>query len=65
MDINGKVAIVTGGASGLGEATVRAYVAKGGKVAIFDMNADRGAAIVAELGADNVSFHNVNGENPG
>ncbi|WP_373090251.1 SDR family NAD(P)-dependent oxidoreductase [Zhongshania sp.] len=60
MDINGKVAIVTGGASGLGEATVRAYVAKGGKVAIFDMNADRGKAIVAELGADNVSFHNVN-----
>ncbi|MFQ3201459.1 MAG: 3-hydroxyacyl-CoA dehydrogenase/3-hydroxy-2-methylbutyryl-CoA dehydrogenase [Zhongshania sp.] len=60
MDINGKIAIVTGGASGLGEATVRAYVAKGGKVAIFDMNAERGDAIVAELGADKVSFHNVN-----
>ncbi|NKI17015.1 SDR family NAD(P)-dependent oxidoreductase [Spongiibacter sp. KMU-166] len=60
MDINGKVAIVTGGASGLGEATVRAYVAKGGKVAIFDMNAERGAALVEELGADKVSFHNVN-----
>jgi 3-hydroxyacyl-CoA dehydrogenase/3-hydroxy-2-methylbutyryl-CoA dehydrogenase len=60
MDINGKIAIVTGGASGLGEATVRAYVAKGGKVAIFDMNAVRGDAIVAELGADKVSFHNVN-----
>tara|TARA_R110001592_G_scaffold6774_17_gene36907 strand:- start:13670 stop:14443 length:774 start_codon:yes stop_codon:yes gene_type:complete len=60
MDINGKVAIVTGGASGLGEGTVRAYVAKGGKVAIFDMNAERGNTIVAELGADNVSFHNVN-----
>ena len=60
MDINGKVAVVTGGASGLGEGTVRAYVAKGGKVAIFDMNADRGNAIVAELGADKVSFHNVN-----
>ncbi len=60
MDITGKIAVVTGGASGLGEATVRAYVAKGGKVAIFDMNADRGNTIVAELGADNVSFHNVN-----
>ena len=60
MDINGKVTVVTGGASGLGEGTVRAYVAKGGKVAIFDMNADRGNAIVAELGADKVSFHNVN-----
>lgn len=60
MDINGKIAIVTGGASGLGEATTRAYVAKGGKVAIFDMNEERGAAIVAELGADNVAFYNVN-----
>ncbi|MEE4145793.1 MAG: SDR family NAD(P)-dependent oxidoreductase, partial [Halieaceae bacterium] len=34
MDLAGKVAIVTGGASGLGRATVEAYVAKGAKVAI-------------------------------
>ncbi len=60
MDINGKVAIVTGGASGLGEATVRAYIEKGAKVAIFDMNAERGASLVAELGADNVLFCHVN-----
>lgn len=60
MDINGKVAVVTGGASGLGEGTTRAYVAKGGKVAIFDMNEERGNALVAELGADNVAFYNVN-----
>ncbi|BFM15014.1 3-hydroxyacyl-CoA dehydrogenase [Maricurvus nonylphenolicus] len=60
MDISGKVAIVTGGASGLGEATVRAYVEKGGKVAIFDMNAERGAALVNELGTDKVAFFNVN-----
>ncbi len=59
MDINGKVAIVTGGASGLGEATVRRYVAHGAKVAIFDMNESRGAALVAELG-DQVIYHNVN-----
>jgi 3-hydroxyacyl-CoA dehydrogenase/3-hydroxy-2-methylbutyryl-CoA dehydrogenase len=39
---------------------VRAYVAKGGKVAIFDMNVERGNTIVAELGEDSVSFHNVN-----
>ncbi len=60
MDIAGKVAIVTGGASGLGEGTVRAYVSKGAKVAIFDMNEQRGAQLVDELGADNVAFFNVN-----
>ena len=48
MDISGKVAVVTGGASGLGEATVRAYL-KGGKAAIFDMNAERGNALVNVL----------------
>ncbi|NIB44665.1 SDR family oxidoreductase [Pseudomaricurvus alkylphenolicus] len=60
MDISGKVAIVTGGASGLGEATVKAYVEKGAQVAIFDMNAERGDALVNELGADKVAFFNVN-----
>ena len=43
-------AVVTGGASGLGEATARALAAKGVKVAIFDMNADRGAEVAAEIG---------------
>ena len=38
MDVNGKVALVTGGASGLGRATVEMIVAAGGKVAILDMN---------------------------
>ena len=37
MEIKGKVFIVTGGASGLGEATARANAAKGAKVAIFDL----------------------------
>lgn len=59
MDINGKVAIVTGGASGLGEATVRRYVAEGAKVAIFDMNDERGNALAEELGAG-VIYQNVN-----
>jgi NAD(P)-dependent dehydrogenase (short-subunit alcohol dehydrogenase family) len=59
MDIKGKVAIVTGGASGLGEATVRRYVANGAKVAIFDMNDARGNALAAELG-DAVIYQNVN-----
>jgi 3-hydroxyacyl-CoA dehydrogenase/3-hydroxy-2-methylbutyryl-CoA dehydrogenase len=55
MQINGCVAIVTGGASGLGEATVRRIVAGGGKVAILDMDVTRGQALSEELGA-NVLF---------
>ena len=51
MDIAGKVFIVTGGASGLGEGTARMLVANGGKVVIADMQADKGEAIAAELGA--------------
>ncbi len=43
-------AVVTGGASGLGEATVRALAAQGVKVAIFDMNAAKGEAVAAEVG---------------
>lgn len=43
-------AIVTGGASGLGEATARALAAKGAKVAIFDMNAERAEQVAAEIG---------------
>ena len=59
MELQNKVTIVTGGASGLGEATVRRYVDQGLKVAIFDMNQERGEAIAAELG-DNVIYQNVN-----
>ena len=50
MDINGKVAIVTGGASGLGEATARALAAAGARVAIADMNEARGAQVAGEIG---------------
>ena len=44
------VAVITGGSSGLGEATARALAAKGVKVAIFDLNEDKGAAVAKELG---------------
>ena len=47
---NNTAAVVTGGASGLGAATARALAAKGAKVAIFDMNAEKGEALAAELG---------------
>jgi NAD(P)-dependent dehydrogenase (short-subunit alcohol dehydrogenase family) len=50
MKINGSVALVTGGASGLGEATVRQLVSRGGSVVIVDLNADRGKRLASELG---------------
>jgi NAD(P)-dependent dehydrogenase (short-subunit alcohol dehydrogenase family) len=43
-------AVVTGGASGLGEGTARALAARGVKVALFDLNAERGEAVAAEIG---------------
>jgi NAD(P)-dependent dehydrogenase (short-subunit alcohol dehydrogenase family) len=43
-------AVVTGGASGLGEASARALAAKGAKVAIFDMNEQRGQAVAKDIG---------------
>jgi NAD(P)-dependent dehydrogenase (short-subunit alcohol dehydrogenase family) len=51
MEISGKVFIVTGGASGLGEGTVRMLVANGGKVVIADLQADKGELLAKELGA--------------
>jgi NAD(P)-dependent dehydrogenase (short-subunit alcohol dehydrogenase family) len=60
MDMNGKVAVVTGGASGIGQAVARRLAEAGGKVAIFDLNEDAGQAMVAELGVDNCVFANVN-----
>ena len=50
MKIAGSVALVTGGASGLGEATVRRLVSQGGRAVIVDLNADRGKKLAAELG---------------
>lgn len=51
MDLNQNIAaIVTGGASGLGEAVARALAAAGARVALFDLDADRGARVAAELG---------------
>ena len=59
MQISDSVAVITGGASGLGEATVRNFAAGGARVAIFDMNASRGEALAAELG-DRALFCKVN-----
>jgi NAD(P)-dependent dehydrogenase (short-subunit alcohol dehydrogenase family) len=50
MDIQGKVFIVTGGASGLGEGTARMLAAHGAKVVVADLQADKGQAVATELG---------------
>lgn len=55
MQIEQHSFLVTGGASGLGEAVVRAIVAQGGKAVIADLNESAGQALVAELG-DNARF---------
>jgi NAD(P)-dependent dehydrogenase (short-subunit alcohol dehydrogenase family) len=59
MKIGGKVAVVTGGASGIGQAVARAFVGKGGRVAIFDLNEATGSAMVKELG-NSAIFEKVN-----
>ena len=51
MKLDGSIsAVVTGGASGLGEGTARALAARGVKVALFDLNAELGEAVAADIG---------------
>ena len=50
MKISNQSAVVTGGASGLGEATARALAERGARVAIFDRDRERGEKVAAELG---------------
>src|SRR3954465_13279920 len=56
MKLTGAVALVTGGASGLGAATVRRLVQGGAKAVIVDRDDAKGAALAAELGAGNAVF---------
>ena len=51
-DLSGKVVLVTGGATGIGEAVVRRFAAQGSRVAFLDIKDAEGAALAAELGGD-------------
>jgi NAD(P)-dependent dehydrogenase (short-subunit alcohol dehydrogenase family) len=56
MQANTVRAVITGGVSGLGLAVAQHLVRNGGKVALFDVNDDKGAAAVAELGDGNARY---------
>ena len=56
MQLSNARAVITGGVSGLGFAVAQHLVANGGKVALFDVNDDKGAAAVAELGEANARY---------
>lgn len=59
MQIEGKVVVITGGASGLGAATACYLVEHGAKVSLFDLNEEAGQKLCDELGPDNAIFHSV------
>jgi NAD(P)-dependent dehydrogenase (short-subunit alcohol dehydrogenase family) len=62
MEISGASAIVTGGASGLGEATAKLLAAKGAKVVVADLQADKGEIVAKEVGGIFVSTDVTNEE---
>jgi len=56
MELQDKVVVITGGASGLGRATADYFVGKGARVSLFDLNEEAGNAAVTELGEGNALF---------
>ena len=59
MRLKDRVALITGGAAGIGKATAKRFIEEGAKVILGDVNAEAGAAAVEELG-ENADFYQVN-----
>ena len=55
-DLSGKVAVITGAASGIGAAGVEVFVEAGAQVVAADLQDDKGAALVERFGADKVAY---------
>ncbi|XP_074577124.1 momilactone A synthase-like [Curcuma longa] len=55
--LEGKVAVITGGASGIGEATVKLFVRHGARVIVADVQDEKGKALCADLGSDDVASY--------
>ena len=57
VDLDGSSSVVTGGASGIGEASARQLAAAGSRVVVADLNEERGQAVASELGGLFVRCH--------
>ncbi|MEM6653441.1 MAG: SDR family oxidoreductase [Pseudomonadota bacterium] len=63
-DLSGKVAVITGAASGIGAAGVEVFVDAGAQVVAGDLQDDKGAALVARFGAENVAYQTCDVTDP-